>query len=129
MEEIWREIIGYEKYQISNIGRVKSNKWNKDRYLKPIKDKQGYNTVHLYNDYADKYCKVHRLVAIAFLNKKADTNCVNHINGIKEDNRVENLEWCTSSDNNKHAYAVGLKRPSIKPRKYKVKFIEEDKCQ
>ena len=54
MEEIWREIVGYEKYQISNSGRVKSNKWNKDRYLKPIKDKQGYKTVHLYNDEADK---------------------------------------------------------------------------
>lgn len=124
MKEIWKDIKGYEGlYQVSNLGRIKSL----ERYVKnhdamqyheeKIKlaterkrndGKQGYLALQLYRDNKAKNCYVHRLVAEAFIPNPESKPTVNHINGDKHDNRAENLEWATYSENNIHAYVTGL---------------------
>mgnify|MGYP003312476136 CR=1 FL=1 len=113
--EVWKDVPNYEKlYQVSNLGRVKSlaRVLNRGRgqYLRPPIimlppiNGHGYRQVTLYNkEGGAKIFGVHQLVAICFLaNTKNDTD-IDHINTIKTDNRVENLEWCSSSYNKMHA--------------------------
>ena len=98
MEEIWRPIVGYEgKYEVSNLGNVKNVKTG--RILKPSSDYDGYLLVNLY-DNGRKMFKVHRLVLQTFLPIEENKE-VNHKNHIKNDNRLENLEWCSHSENNR----------------------------
>ena len=101
--EIWKNIENYEnKYQISNFGNVKSLNYRgtkKEKLLKLVPNKIGYINVQLSKNGIVKPFYVHRLVAIAFLNNVKGKNEVNHINMIKHDNRVENLEWCSKSEN------------------------------
>lgn len=123
MKEIWKDIKGYEhRYMISNLGRIKSlpkkretNVFNKavvttttkERIISGSKDKDGYLQTYLSDQYGRmKRYKIHRLVASHFLPKIAGKNYINHKNGIKNDNRVENLEWCTNSENLLHAHHV-----------------------
>jgi hypothetical protein len=96
-------------YFVTQDGKVFSKrKFNKLTELKLSKTGHGgYVKVRINNkDYF-----VHRLVAKAYIIKPFDKEIVNHINGIKHDNRVENLEWCTRSENSKHAYDIGLHKP------------------
>ena len=103
MEESWKDIEGYEGlYQISNKGRVKSlknNKTKKEKILKPINVK-GYLKVDLYKNKTRKNLLVHRLVANAFLTNPHNLLEVNHKDENKQNNSVENLEWCTHKYNN-----------------------------
>lgn len=119
MTEIWKNIKGYEGlYQVSDIGRVRSLDRYVDRLdhkifkrgtiLKQGTHKQGYKLVYLSKDNLSKTVKVHRLVALAFIDKPKGKNTVNHINSIKYDNRVENLEWLTQGENVSHAVREGL---------------------
>lgn len=102
--EVWKQIDGYPNYVVSNLGNVKNT--NKDKQLKPKTHRDGYMCVTLYSNGVRKMFQIHRLVSIAFLPNIENHPIVNHKNGIKDDNRVENLEWCTVSQNTKHAFDV-----------------------
>lgn len=105
--EIWKDIPGYEGlYQASNIGRIKN--YNRDSLLTPNENAKGYYHVTLHIDGKPKTFKWHRIIAIAFLQRHHSKPQINHKNGIKTDNRVENLEWCDHSYNQRHAYDKGL---------------------
>ena len=100
MDEIWRDVAGYEGlYQVSNLGRIKSF-YNGERILKIRLSFWGYLRTTLTCEHKPKSFFVHRLVAEAFIPNPESKREVNHINGIKSDNRVENLEW--------HAFTAGL---------------------
>lgn len=107
--EIWRDIDGYDGlYQVSNFGRVKSFKYKTPRILKLTPYPNGYLRVDLHYNGAVKSASVHRLVAEAFIPNPDGKPEVNHINGDKTDNHVENLEWATRTENVQHALMSGL---------------------
>lgn len=97
--EIWKDIEGYPNYQVSNMGRVKSLKYDEEKILKSSKNSRGYLQVGLCKEGKIKFFRVHRLVAQAFLPNPNNLSQVNHRNEDKTDNRVENLEWCNRSYN------------------------------
>tara|TARA_R110002126_G_scaffold79354_1_gene196952 strand:+ start:276 stop:752 length:477 start_codon:yes stop_codon:yes gene_type:complete len=101
MEEIWKTIKGYEDYQVSNLGNVKSFKNNKEKVLKKPMDGVGYLNVGLFNNGKRKTFKVHQLVAITFLNHAPNgyKMVVDHINNIRTDNRLENIQVITHREN------------------------------
>ena len=121
MKEEWKQLIGYERYLVSNTGRVISTTKNRTKELKAQPDAIGYLHYRLYPDepifgYYDKkrgkiprLWKVHRLVMETFLPNADTTLEVNHLSGDKHDNRITNLEWLTKSENMKHSYAIGLR--------------------
>ena len=94
-KEIWKPVVGYEGlYEVSNLGRVKSVKFGRERVLKPIKHPNGYLCVNLCKDGKRKNCLVHRLVAQAFIPNPLNLPEINHINEQKTENRASNLQWC-----------------------------------
>lgn len=124
MEEIWKDILGYEDYyQVSNLGNIKSKDRNIVRndftYLRKGKifrksiDSLGYEVVGLTINSKTINYKVHRLVAINFIPNLDNKLYINHIDGIKNNNWINNLEWCTSSENSLHAYKMGLRKAPI----------------
>lgn len=123
--EIWKNIKGYEgKYQISNIGRVKSlignRNNNREKILKLRKNEHGYLYVRLYKKSNGKYCLVHRLVAETFLENQNKYPIINHKDEDKTNNRVENLEWCSYKYNNNYGNRI---ENMVSKRNKKVKCI------
>lgn len=106
----WKAIENYPNYLVSTSGFIKSIKpgTRYKNHLKPGKCSAGYYTVTLIGSNGKKTQSIHRLVAQAFIPNPKNKRTVNHINGIKTDNRAENLEWMTYSENNKHSYVIGL---------------------
>lgn len=101
MSEIWKKIEGFEDYEVSNLGRVKSIKKGKERILKPAINIKGYLRVNLCENGKKKEMKIHQLVAIAFLGHTPNgmKTVINHINFVRTDNRLENLEITTTREN------------------------------
>lgn len=101
-EEIWKAIEGYEGYEISNLGKVKSmnySRTDKEKIMKPCKNNYGYLVVYLYRNRKRKLFYVHRLVAAAFIQNPKGFEQVNHIDENKSNNAVENLEFCNAKYN------------------------------
>ena len=108
MQEIWKDIKGFEgMYQVSNLGRVRSV----DRFdsigrlqkgnIKAIRDNgKGYKVVQMYKDNKPKICYIHRLVATAFIDNPDNKPEVHHIDSDRSNNKLENLQWVTSKENN-----------------------------
>lgn len=114
--EIWKDVPNYEGiYQASNLGRIKA-------LIRKTRTWQVHKEIILKHSFIDRYLKasfhkdgvkktrmIHRVIAETFIPNPNNFPCVNHINAIRNDNRVENLEWCTHSMNMKHAYKLGNK--------------------
>ena len=126
MEEIWREIDGYESYMVSNMGNVMNITTGK--VLKSHNNGRGYLHVMLYDkNHKGRTIMVHRLVAKAFIPNPENLPQINHIDECKTNNCVENLEWITSEDNINHGthnIRVGMNNPNRKPI-YSVNSIGE----
>lgn len=127
-KEIWKDIKGFEKrYQVSNLGRIKSlskfinnnpnydsiGYYSKEKILKPFYNAKGYQLVKLYKNNEKYTKKVHRLVAEAFIPNYENKLQVNHIDGNKQNNKIENLEWCTNQENQKHSWKYNLHKRRI----------------
>lgn len=137
MKEIWKETFFSKNYLVSNFGKVKSKDrivvCNRKKYsdkisfsrkgtqIKPEKTKNGYLVLRISINGIKKRYLLHRVVAIAFLPNPNNFPCINHKDGNKENNNIKNLEWCTYSYNNKHAFRV-LGKKSYK--QIKIKCVE-----
>jgi NUMOD4 motif/HNH endonuclease len=133
--ELWKDVKGYEGlYQVSNQGRVKSLRkmsgscYRKERILKTQTrlTKDGYCRASLNRHGKARDVRVNRLVAEIFLPNPENKPTVNHKNGIKSDNRVENLEWETREENMQHAYDNRLKVSSAGSGNVHSKLTDED---
>ncbi len=130
--ERWKPVPGYEGfYEVSDRGDVRSLKraTTSGKVLKLSKTKHGYLKVTLSKNGEHKTAAVHRLVALAFLENPDNKQEVNHKNGIRTDNSLENLEWVTNSENQLHAYRELGKKPTAywknRPRKFARRFTPE----
>lgn len=136
MVEEWRDVKANNLYQVSNLGRVRRSKPRSDgkpgglrigKILKASKDGGGYKQVGLTRNNVRKSHHIHRLVAEAFLGPRPERADVNHKNGIKIDNRVENLEYCSRKENQRHAVKIGIQK--VGSARHNSRFTEAEVLQ
>jgi hypothetical protein len=102
MKEIFNGIPGFPSYQVSNLGRVKSLKGGNQKILKPQKRVKGYIFVCLNEQGKQKFIDIHRLVLMAFIGMAPEGKECDHINRVRDDNRLENLRWVTKIENERN---------------------------
>ena len=136
IKEIWKDIPEYEGlYQASNLGKIKSldrfnykGHHNLEKILKQKLNKNGYLSVSLCKNKKVKVCYIHKLIAITFLDNNNNYPCVNHKDGNKQNNIVDNLEWCSYTHNNNEAIRLKLRKtkPVIQYDKNFIKIKKWD---
>jgi hypothetical protein len=112
--EIWKDVVGYEGlYLVSDLGNMKSlpRGFTKGKILKPMLQR-GYANICLCKNGIIKRVRIHRIQAIAFIPNPENKPYINHKNGVRNDNRIENIEWCTNSENQKHSFDVLGRKPA-----------------
>lgn len=145
-KELWKPIKNFEGlYEVSNYGRIKIlekkqtftnimrnggsissfSRTRKERIASPLTDNLGYLSVGLWKCNRQKRKRVHRLVAEHFLPEIFGKRFVNHIDGKKKNNNVNNLEWCTASENERHAVRIGIKGKLKSERHKLISCIKE----
>jgi hypothetical protein len=119
--EIWKQVSGYENYYVSNFGRVKNVETEK--LLKQSEDKNGYFRVSLSKDNKRTTFRIHRLVAIEFIDNRNNKKCVDHIDGDRKNNFIGNLRWATDKQNSANRKKIDKATSSI----YKGVYFDKDK--
>lgn len=114
LEQKFVVIKGFENYIIYENGEIINTKFN--RSINHCDNGRGYRIVGLSNNGKVKLKTMHRLLAEAFIPNPNNYPQINHIDGIKDNNSLDNLEWCTNQQNNQHAWAIGLKKTSEKQK-------------
>ena len=126
--ELWLPMIEYENdYEVSNLGRIKSIKRLKSKILKPAADRQGYLFVYVSKRSITKRKDIHREVAKGFCTNFTENLQVNHIDGIKTNNNINNLEAVTPAENVRHAVINGFLMGN-KPAGFKTRTEAEEKA-
>lgn len=124
MMEVWKKVQEATDYSVSCIGRVRNDETG--HILKPAQDRYGYLRCILMSNSKRLSRLIHRLVAIQFIKNPKKKLQVNHIDGNKKNNNIENLEWVTGSENIRHSYKIGthVGRPGIKHHNVKLTEIQ-----
>lgn len=132
--ELWLPIKGYEGlYEVSNYGQVKTLKkpsglgshcFKKEKIKKARLNKYGYYDLTIWKSQIPKHYQIHKLVALHFVDNPFNKPFINHIDGIKTNNCYNNLQWCTASENTRHAFKTGLMIPR-KKESFSVAEIEK----
>ena len=130
MIETWKRIPNFSRYEASNLGRLRSTNYKnsgKTKVLKPAIAKDGYYQTMLQNDEGKyKSWKVHKFITLAFYGPPPEGLEVNHIDGVKSNNNIDNLEYCTHQENVQHAFDNNLMKPKKGSTNGMAKLTEQD---